>query len=173
MTSVEYGDFKNVLNEAPHLTHLTIDSDYMDEGFGNKPRDWGPDRWRYSKPLESLTIVSTGRNPYDATFTALDLASLIDERFLGRLRTLSLQHMFVDFNDPEDIEGAKLSLRDLDEENWNERRWHYAQYEGLYKDLSWSDWVASPTGSQMAPRFQLFGDGRRRTPYEDVSMYVY
>jgi hypothetical protein len=70
--------------------------------------------------------------------------------------------MFKDFNDEEDIDGVEQALLQLDEDNWNERQRHYAQFKDMYKDLSWSDWIETPLGSEMAPRFEIFGGGLRR-----------
>lgn len=159
------GDLNQVLVDLPCLTHLVIDSNYMDQDFGKQAAYAGgmlPNSCPRVRPLKSLTITCSSHYASDNAFTAIDLFTLIDDRVLGRLRTVRLQRMFKDFNDEEDIEGVEQALLQLDEENWNERNYQYAQFKDMYKELSWSDWIETPLGSEMAPIFEIFGGGLRR-----------
>ena len=158
LPTVKQSRFNGVLDWLPNLTSLTIALDYIDSRFGHMPPDYSPARWQDSKPLQRLTLVTSGQTG-DPTrsFAAVDLYSLIDERFLGRLRYLDIAQSTEWENENEGAElGAleQLLTEELDKENWVERRWHY---EGLgTTEMSYERWVwETSMGRRMRPRLRI------------------
>ncbi|RMZ72915.1 f-box domain [Pyrenophora seminiperda CCB06] len=160
LPAVKQGRFNSLLAWLPHLTSLTIALDYIDSRFGSMPPDFTPTRWREAKPLRSLTIVSCGRAGDDParSFTPTDLYSLIDERWLGRLRYLSIGQS-TEWDRGVEMEeqlGAleALLLEELDRENWVEGRWHY---EGVAeRGMEYETWIKETSvGRKMRPRFRV------------------
>ncbi|CAO2657678.1 Nn.00g038040.m01.CDS01 [Neocucurbitaria sp. VM-36] len=161
LPTIKQGRFNRVLDWLPHLVSLTVALDYIDTRFGNMPADFTPARWHESKPLQSLTLVTSGQTGDPSrSFTAIDLYSLIDERFLGRLRYLDIAQS-TDWE--SENEGAELGalenllVEELDKENWMERRWHY---EGLTvtgtTEMTYERWIRETrTGQKMRPRLRI------------------
>jgi hypothetical protein len=73
LPAVKHGRFNNVLDWLPNLLDLSIAVDYIDTRFGNMPPDYSAARWRESKPLQKLTLVSSGQTSIDPSrsFTAV------------------------------------------------------------------------------------------------------
>lgn len=159
LPAVKQGRLSSVLNWLPKLTSLTIALDYIDRDFGNMPPGFSPARWADAKPLQRLCIVTSGQTGDEATsFTAVDLYSLIDERWLGRLRYLDIA---VSTGWEAVNEGAELGAleyllcEELDRENWEKRRWHYEGVGGV-GGMSYERWIAeTATGWKMRPRMRL------------------
>jgi hypothetical protein len=161
LPAVKQGRFNGILDWLPNLVTLTIALDYIDMRFGHMPADFSPTRWHEAKPLQSLTIVNSGRfGDPSRSFTVTDLYALIDERFLGRLRYLSIAQSTVlaSENERGELEALKtLLVEDLDEENWLARRWHYEDviFEGM-AHMSYKRWTTETVvGRRMRPRFRL------------------
>ncbi|KAF1947247.1 hypothetical protein EJ02DRAFT_138189 [Clathrospora elynae] len=159
LPAVKQGRFNGVLDWLPHLTSLTIALDYIDTRFGHMPRDFSPVRWREAKPLHSLTLVASGRSGDPSiSFSITDLYSLIDERFLGRLRYLNIAQSTEWENENDGELGAleALLLEDLDKENWQQRRWHYEDAAITGTSLDYERWIRETAmGWKMRPRFRL------------------
>jgi hypothetical protein len=86
-----------------------------------------------------------------------DLFSLIDERYLGRLRYLSIGHS-TEWQIEDEVLGALEScVFELDKENWLERRWHYEDVDFTdTRDLEYEQWITDTSmGRKMRPRFRL------------------
>ena len=120
--------------------------------------------WPAARPLQSLTLVTSGQTSIDPSrcFTAVDLYTLIDDRYLGRLRYLNIAQSSEWENEQEGAEiGAleMLLIDDLDRENWEKRRWHY---EGLDIPgggaLNYDDWRKTPQGRRMGARMRMLKD---------------
>ncbi|KAJ4346185.1 hypothetical protein N0V95_005601 [Ascochyta clinopodiicola] len=162
LPNVKHGRLNSVLEWLPHLTTLTIALDYIDCRFGHMPMDWDPSMWESCVPLQSLTLVTSGQTSIDPArcFTAVDLYTLIDERFLGRLRWLNIAQSAEWENEQEGAEVGALEMLlcdDLDRENWEKRRWHYAGL-GLGEGAKYEDWLRTPQGRRMAPRLRMLKD---------------
>lgn len=164
LPNVKHGRLNAVLEWLPHLTTLTIALDYIDSRFGHMPPDWTPAMWASARPLQSLTLVTSGQTSIDPSrcFTAVDLYGLIDERFLGRLRWLSIAQSSEWENEHEGAEIGALEMLlcdDLDRENWVLRRWHYADVEGWGAgDGAYDAWLKTGVGRRMAPRLRILKD---------------
>lgn len=164
LPSIKHGRLDGVLNWVPNLKSLTIALDYIDVSFAYMPETWHPDMWAHSKPLESLTLITSGNietNPNHA-FQAVDLYTLIDERFLGRVRYIGIAASTGWENSEEGAEVGALEmlLQELDQENWEQKRWHYAQFAGIkeYEGMSWGLWITSSRGNDMRPRLKMLRD---------------
>lgn len=163
LPAVKQGRLNGVLDWLPNLLSLTIALDYIDSRFGYMPADWSAERcWPDAKPLTSLTVLSSGRHGDPArNFTPTDLYSLIDERYLGRLRYLSVGASTEWDKESEEELGALeyLLVEELDRENWVERRWHYgevAEALGSTRNVDYDDWRENTAlGRKMRPRFRL------------------
>lgn len=148
---VKHGKLNAVLDWLPLLTHLTISLDYIDTRFAHMPPSFSPSQWQLSKPLQSLTLLTSGQTGINPSrcFTAVDLYALIDERFLGRLRWvyISATSEWERENDGAEIGALEMLLvDDLDRENWEQRRWHY---EGVVFGGSWDEWRETAEGRRM------------------------
>jgi hypothetical protein len=116
--------------------------------FGHVPSDFSSSHWRDSKPLQSLTLVTSGQTNIDPSrsFAAVDLYALIDQRFLGRLRYLNIAKSteWDRVEDGAELGALELLLEELDREAWVEKRWHYEKtaqgtemtYEQFIKETS-------------------------------------
>ncbi|KAH7381661.1 hypothetical protein BKA66DRAFT_418983 [Pyrenochaeta sp. MPI-SDFR-AT-0127] len=164
LPTIKQGRFNRVLDWLPSLTSLTIALDYIDTRFGHMPADFSPMRWRESRPLQRLTLVTSGQaGDPSRSFTPIDLYSLIDERFLGRLRYLDIAQSTDWENENEGAElGAleQLLIEELDKENWVERRWHY---EGLTftggTAMTYERWIVETgMGKRMRPQMRILRD---------------
>ena len=161
LPAVKQGRFNAVLDWLPHLTTLTIALDYIDSRFGHMPPDFSPARWPEAKPLQTLTLVTSGK-PGDPSrsFATIDLYTLIDERFLGRLRYVNIAQSTEWENENEGAElGALEALltQELDNENWVERRWHYAGLGPVdLSRMSYERWITETSmGRRMRPRLRI------------------
>ncbi|KAH6620162.1 hypothetical protein C7974DRAFT_363533 [Boeremia exigua] len=161
LPAVRHGRLNAVLEWLPHLTHLTIALDYIDARFGGMPGDWAADRWREARPLQALELVSSGQMSVDPgrCFTAVDLYALIDERFLGRLRWLSVAQSCEWEREQEgaEIGALEMLVEDLDRESWEARRWHY---EGVDRgaEQTYEEWVKTPLGRRMRAQVWIVKD---------------
>jgi len=161
LPSVKHGRFNSVLDWLPNLVSLSVAVDYIDTRFGNMPVDFSPRRWPEAKPLQKLTLVSSGQTSIDPSrsFTAVDLYALIDERFLGRLRHLYIAQSTgweaCEQNEAE-IGALDLLLNELDKENWVERRWHYEDIVITTGGASYEEWISQTgRGREMRPRLKI------------------
>ncbi|CAI9627252.1 hypothetical protein CC77DRAFT_977900 [Alternaria alternata] len=158
LPAVKQGRLNGVLDWLPNLVSLTIALDYIDSRFGNMPPDFSPARWQEAKPLYSLTLVACGRTGDPSrSFTMTDLFTMIDERFLGRLRYLSIGWS-TEWQSEDEVLGAlDSSIDDLDKENWLERRWHYQDLDFTdTRDMEYEQWRTNTAmGRRMRPRFRL------------------
>lgn len=162
LPAVKQGRLNGVLDWLPNLVSLTIALDYIDSRFGNMPLDFSPARWQDAKPLTSLTLISSGRQGDPMrSFTPTDLYSLLDERYLGRLRYVSIGSSTEWDKENEAELGALeyLLCEELDRENWIEGRWHYEEIYaslGTTHNLDYGEWIAeTPLGRKMRPRFRV------------------
>ena len=162
LPSVKQGRLNGVLDWLPNLLSLTIALDYIDSRFGYMPLDFSPERWQEAKPLTSLTIVSSGRQGDPArNFTPTDLYSLLDERYLGRLRYLTIGSSTEWDKEYADELGALeyLLVEELDRENWTEARWHYENIYALLgttRNMEYDKWISETSlGRKMRPRFRV------------------
>jgi hypothetical protein len=161
LPAVKQGRLNGVLEWLPNLTDLTIATDYIDEHFGYMPAGFNPTMWPLSKPLTSFTLLTSGAHSTDPSraFTPVDLFTLIDERFLGRLRYLNIAQSTGWATKDEgscEVEALESALCELDKENWENRRWHYeglggGAYEGV---TTWEEWVMG-RGRSMRPRMRV------------------
>jgi hypothetical protein len=160
LPAVKHGRLNAVLDWLPQLAHLTVALDYIDARFGHAPADFSPARWPEARPLQTLTLVTSGQTGIDPSrsFTAVDLYQLIDDRFLGRLRWLNIAQSteWEREQDGAELGALEMLLEDLDRENWDERRWHY---EGLRAPdgMTYDEWVVTPTGERMRARLRMLG----------------
>jgi hypothetical protein len=162
LPAVKHGRFNSVLDWLPHLTTLSVALDYIDTRFGNMPDDFGPRNWEMAKPLQSLTLVSSGQTSIDPnrSFVAEDLYALIDNRFLGRLRWVKIAASteWMKVSDGADIGALEMLVNEVDEENWRERRWHYADIslvEGDKKE-DYERWIeGTRMGRRMRPSLRM------------------
>jgi hypothetical protein len=161
LPAVKQGRFNAILDWLPNLVSLTIALDYIDMRFGYMPADFSPARWYEAKPLQSLTLVTSGRTGDPSrSFTVTDLYALIDERFLGRLRYLSIAQSteWENENEGGELEALKtLLVEELDKENWLEKRWHYKDVATMgMLHMSYEQWTTETTkGRKLGPRFRL------------------
>jgi hypothetical protein len=160
LPAVKHGRFNAVMDWLPHLTTLSIALDYIDTRFGNVPLLWAPYRWPDAKPLQSLTLVSSGQTGIDParSFTAVDLYALIDDKFLGRLRFLNIAQSteWAVEQEGAEIGALELLLEELDKENWEMRRWHYWDLPPLDKDVTYEKLVnETEVGRRMRPRLRM------------------
>lgn len=163
LPAVKQGRLDGVLDWAPSLKSLTIAVDYISVNFGHMPVGFNPSMWPQSKSLESLTLLSSGNsNEVDPnrSFAAVDLFTLIDERFLGCLRYLNIAAStgWANKDEAAEVDALELLLHELDRENWECRRWHYEQYLGQYEDMSWGVWLQTSNGKRMRPKLRLLRD---------------
>lgn len=162
LPSVKHGRLNSVLEWLPNLARLTIALDYIDSRFAHMPPDWHPSMWASARPLQELTLVTSGQTGIDPSrsFTAVDLYNLIDERYLGRLRWLNIAQSSEWENEHEGAEVGALEMLlrdDLDRESWEQRRWHY---EGLEwsGEGGWAEWVRTAQGRRMGARLRVLRD---------------
>lgn len=160
LPAVKHGRFNGVLDWLPNLTTLTIALDYIDTRFGHMPPDFSSMQWQDSKPLQSLTLVTSGRTSDPSrSFTPIDLYTLIDERFLGRLRYLNIARSTEWELENEGAELAALDsllVEELDKENWLERRWHYQWLEIADTKMTYERWIGQTgIGRRMKPSMRI------------------
>jgi hypothetical protein len=147
LPAVKQGRFNNILNWLPRLEKLIIATDYIDRNFGHQPEDWSSARWEEAKPLQALTLVTSGTHngDPDRDLTIGDLFDLIDTRFLGRLRWLVVAKS-TGWDSADD--GAELGalrnllVNELDKENWELRRWHYEDLS-VPQGMQYEEWAAT------------------------------
>ncbi|KAJ4983485.1 hypothetical protein SVAN01_11000 [Stagonosporopsis vannaccii] len=162
LPATKHGRLNSILEWLPHLTHLTIALDYIDSRFGHMPADWTRDSWPAARPLQALTLVTSGQTNIDPArcFTAVDLYTLIDERYLGRLRWLSIAQSseWENEQDGAELGALEMLLRDeLDRENWDERRWHYADLDRAGAQ-TFESWLTTPQGRRMGATLSVLRD---------------
>jgi len=161
LPAVKHGRFNAVLDWCPNLQTLSVALDYIDVRFGNVPNDWSAERWREAKPLQTLTLVSSGQTSIDPnrSFTAVELWALLDERFLGRLRYLHIAQSTEWHLGDEGAEVGALELLltdQLDKESWEGRRWHYADLPPVRKDMTYERWIRETRmGQKMRPHVRM------------------
>lgn len=159
LPAIKQGKLNAVLDWCPHLHTLTLALDYIDTRFAHLPPTFSPLNWPAAKPLARLTLVTSGRPPQldpARCFTADDLYTLIDERFLGRLRWLTLARSteWERENDGADVAALEhLLTSELDRENWENRRWHYQNVgEHVPHGFGYDRWIAETAmGQRMRP----------------------
>ncbi|KAF1952607.1 hypothetical protein CC80DRAFT_495144 [Byssothecium circinans] len=156
LPSVKYARFNSILDWLPRLTHLTISIDYIDADFGHRPQTFTAASWSRAKPLESFTLLTSSNNisnvDPESAFTIPDLYDLIDNRFLGRLRrvTVAKSVEWEAEGEGAELEAlAELLVHELDRENWENRRWHYEGLGGLEEGLCYRDWIGTEVGRRM------------------------
>lgn len=163
LPSVTHGRFNKILEWLPGLKRLTIALDYIDLFFGYMPTDFNPAMWMFSKPLESLTLVTSGQHgdidPNHA-FTPVDLFTLIDERFLGRLRFVNIAAStgWANKDEASQVDTLEFELHELDKENWEHRRWHYEQFAGRHEGVAWGEWMQTSRGWSMRSKLRMLKD---------------
>ncbi|KAH7126883.1 hypothetical protein B0J11DRAFT_432940 [Dendryphion nanum] len=159
LPEVSQGALNGVLQWMPQLTDLTIAVDYIDVSFGHMPEDFSPQNWRSALPLESLTLVTSGLRSVDPhrAFVAIDLFTLIDERYLGRLRFVRIAAStgWASKDDAAETEALEMMLMELDQENWEKRRWHYERFKDEYKGVAWKEWIFGKVGWGMRARLRI------------------
>ncbi|KAF2679492.1 hypothetical protein K458DRAFT_314296 [Lentithecium fluviatile CBS 122367] len=164
LPKIKQGRFNSILTWLPRLTKLTVAIDYIDQNFAHMPPTFSPARYRDAKPLQHLTLLSSGQSDSDPAraFSVGDLFDLIDMRFLGRLRYVVVAKS-TGWNCAN--EGAELeALRDLlvwelDRENWEMGRWHYEGLAGVKKDMQFADWALNTAkGRGMRARLVVWDD---------------
>ncbi|OAG06717.1 uncharacterized protein CC84DRAFT_1163040 [Paraphaeosphaeria sporulosa] len=156
LPAVKQGRFNNIMAWLPHLTTLTIALDYIDEDFGRRPADFTAEsHWHLARPLSNLTLLTCGTqtDPRRA-FTLVDLWDLIDTRFLGRLRRLSVAASsgWERVDEGALWETVRLGLEALDQENWEARRWHYEGLKGVPEGMAYEEWRGTLAGWRERPR---------------------
>ncbi|KAF2200722.1 hypothetical protein GQ43DRAFT_449310 [Delitschia confertaspora ATCC 74209] len=159
LPQVQMGQLSRVLTWAPQLQSLTIAMDYIDIGMGSLPVGWSPSRWAEGHPLESLTLVTSGHQDpdSDAYFTAVDLFTMIDERYLSRLRYIYIAEStgWTKHEDEGDEIGAiRECLTELDQENWENRRWHYRDIDAP-NGVTYEEWISNPQNKKWKPRVEV------------------
>ncbi|KAH4859906.1 hypothetical protein HBI80_096020 [Parastagonospora nodorum] len=161
LPAVKHGRFNGVLDWCPNLHSLSVALDYIDARFGNVPDDWNAGRWREAKPLQTLTLVSSGQTSIDPnrSFTAVELWALLDERFLGRLRYLHIAQSTEWHLGDEGAEVGALELLltdQLDKESWELRRWHYADLPPVREGMTYERWIRETSmGQRMRPHVRM------------------
>ncbi|KAH8696848.1 hypothetical protein GQ44DRAFT_666113 [Phaeosphaeriaceae sp. PMI808] len=164
LPSVKHGRLNDVLEWLPKLRELTIALDYIGAEFGRMPEDFGKLRWRESKPLEKLTLVTSGATDIDPawSFTAVDLYAMIDERWLGRLRYLNIAESTEWAREQDGAEIGALDLlitEELDRESWIERRWHYEGLDLQHQSMPYERWIRQTRlGREMRPHLRVMGN---------------
>ncbi|KAI8937579.1 hypothetical protein NX059_005293 [Plenodomus lindquistii] len=164
LPAIKQGRFNGVLDWCPRLENLTIALDYIDTRFGHVPPSFSAAaNWHQAKPLQSLTLVTSGKHgDPDRSFTADDLYTLIEERFLGRLRWLGIARSTEWEQESEGAEVAALEhllCEELDRENWENRRWHYEGVGGSVPEgMGYERWrEETSTGRRMRPYLRILG----------------
>ncbi|KAH7405751.1 hypothetical protein DE146DRAFT_690543 [Phaeosphaeria sp. MPI-PUGE-AT-0046c] len=160
LPAVKHGRFNGVLDWCPNVHTLCIALDYIDTRFGNMPIDWTPSRWAESKPLTTLTLVSSGQTSINParSFTPVDLFLLIDERFLGRLRYLNVAQSaeWGMEQDSAELGALEMLVDELDKENWEEKRWHYADVPTMGETWTYERWRGETgMGKRMRPMMRV------------------
>lgn len=163
LPAVKHGRFNNILNWLPRLTHLSIATDYIDRNFGHPPADFGPADWAQAKPLQALTLLTSGVNDADPdrALSIGDLFDLIDTRFLGRLRWLVVARStgWEAANEGAELEALReLLVGELDRENWEMRRWHYEGVRGVPEGVGYKEWIRTPRGERMRAKLMVLDD---------------
>jgi len=164
LPAVKQGRFNNILNWLPRLTHLTVATDYIDQNFGQMPSTFTPTQYLDSKPLQALTLLTSGLNDIDPdrALSIGDLFDLIDMRFLGRLRWLVVAKStgWDSANEGAELEALRdLLVSELDKENWEKRRWHYEGLTRVPNGMEYADWVAKTAkGQRMRAKLMVLDD---------------
>lgn len=163
LPEVKHGRFNKIMEWIPGLKDLTIALDYMDARFGEMPDEFNPSMWMFAKPLESLTLVTSGKHgdiDPEHAFTPVDLFTLIDERFLGRLRYVNIAAStgWETKEEVSQIETLNFELLELDRENWENRRWHYESLLGQYEGMKWGEWLQAGRGWNMKAKLRMLRD---------------
>jgi hypothetical protein len=159
LPAVKHGRFNGVLDWLPSLRNFSVALDYIDCRFGHQPDDWNSDRWAEAKPLQSLTLVSSGQTSIDPNrmFTAVELWAMIDDRFLGRLRYLNIAHTteWGRENEGAEVGALEMLLQEVDRDNWKERRWHYADLPPMGEAMTYEGFLETRMGQKMRPRLRI------------------
>jgi hypothetical protein len=164
LPAVKQGRFNRILDWLPRLNCLIVATDYIDQNFGYMPEDFSPSRYLESKPLQSLTLLTSGHNDVDPSraFSCGDLFDLIDMRFLGRMRYIVVAKStgWDGSNEGAELEALKdLLLWEVDKENWENRRWHYEGLKGVPKEMDFEQWVTSThKGREMRAKVMVLDD---------------
>ncbi|KAF2257624.1 hypothetical protein CC78DRAFT_538403 [Lojkania enalia] len=164
---VEHGELNGVLDWCTKLESLIISVDYIDVDFGNMPDWFNSSHWMSAKPLQKLRLVNSGHFDIDPrlAFQPVDLFTLIDERFLGRIRQVDIASSvgWHAKDDGGEIEAVATALIECDKENWIEGRWHYSDRFGFGKKEreklgAYEAWRATERGTRTAPRLRVYKD---------------
>lgn len=160
LPAVKHGRFNNILKWLPALRQLTMAVDYIDEEFGCRSTEFAADsHWQFAKPLQELTLVTSGQQELDPrhAFTLVDMWDLIDTRFLGRLRKLSVAAStgWERVDDGDLWETVRIHLFALDKENWEKRRWHYENLRGVPEGMAYEAWLDTFEGWRNRPKAQI------------------
>lgn len=161
LPSVKQGRFNNILAWLPRLTDLTIAIDYIDNDFGLRPPEFTPDDWTQAKPLQSFTLLTSGNQNSDpeTAFGIPDLYDLVDNRFLGRLRWVTVAKSTGWDNAEEGAELEALSellVDELDRENWEKRRWHYENLSKVPEGMKYREWInTTAVGQRMRAKLMV------------------
>jgi hypothetical protein len=161
LPQVDHGRMDGVLQWLPRLKNLTISIDYISMNFGDMPEGFNANMWQASRPLEALTLLTSGQRDADpnVAFAAVDLFTLIDDRFLGRMRFISIaQSTGWASEDGAEVEALEMLLCEVDRENWNHRRWHYAEFAGKYEGVPWVEWAHTAKGRGKRARLRMLRD---------------
>ncbi|KAF2709825.1 hypothetical protein K504DRAFT_432796 [Pleomassaria siparia CBS 279.74] len=166
LPAVKQGRLNAILEWLPNLKSLTMSIEYISTGFAtpSTPSDASfPTAPTFPspqiKPLESFTLVTSGMQSVDINraFTAVDLFALVDERVLGRIRTINIAASTGWMaNESAELEALEMVLvNEVDKESWEARRWHYADLKGIESGITYLDWVATPMGARMRARVNV------------------
>jgi hypothetical protein len=160
LPAVKHGRFNAVLDWLPRLVSLSVALDYIDTRFGYMPDEFTPECWEASKPLQALTLLSSGQTSIDPSrsFVAVDLYDLIDKRFLGRLRWLKIAQSteWAKMSDGAEIGALEMLLLELDRENWENRRWHYRDVPSAGGGVGYEKWIEDTNvGQRMKPSLRM------------------
>ena len=158
LPAVQQGKFNGILDWLPKLRNLVMSIEYISTEFGpaNPTDGYAP------LPLESLTLVTSGMQGIDPgdSFTAVDLFTLVDERILGRIRTIKVA-MSTGWKKSESAELDAIEmilLGEVDKENWEQRRWHYEGLKGVPSNMTYKQWLRTERGREMRARVRVLED---------------
>ncbi|KAF2192498.1 hypothetical protein K469DRAFT_717041 [Zopfia rhizophila CBS 207.26] len=161
LPQVKQGKLNGVLDWVPHLQSLIICTDYIDINFGSMPSGFNPSMWAQSKPLERLTLLTSGaHDPNDQNyFMPVDMWEMLEQRYLGRLRwvLVAKSTQWPDGENGAELDALEGLLHEVDKENWERRRWHYEDLQ-VPSDWIYERWYESPQGKRMRPGVRVLRD---------------
>ncbi|KAF2007539.1 hypothetical protein P154DRAFT_420395 [Amniculicola lignicola CBS 123094] len=154
---VQLGDIDDILTWLPLLTDLTVSLSYLSHDFAVIPHSYSYsypgslEMHTLGPPLEKLTLSSpnsstSSPSDLDEMFDAVDLFTLLDERWLARLRYIRVARCAGwESGQVPEVAAVEGMLLDVDRENWEGRRWHYADI-GEMGRVGYEEWRASEKG---------------------------